>query len=187
MTIFGKAMLSAAGAATVLTAALPLSAADFGAPVSVSGQKTVVLEQAAQDHRRRWDRHNDIDGGDILTGIGILAGIAILADAVSSSSKGQNRRRQGDRPVYRDSAPERYDNAPSGSSGNDLGTAVTACTDAAERSAGGSARVQEIRSITRDGNGWRVVGDLDRGSNRGFTCSATDGRVDNVQLDDGPI
>jgi hypothetical protein len=193
MSIFVKTILSAAGVATVLTTALPLSAADMGAPVSVSGQRGVILDQAANDHRRGWGRrHDDIDGGDILTGIGILAGIAILADAVSSSSKGQNRRRQEDRPVYRDSAPERYENGPSansggGYSGDDLGTAVTACNDAAERSAGGSARVQEIRSVTRDGNGWRVAGDLDRGSNRGFTCNATDGWVDNIQLDDGRI
>jgi hypothetical protein len=187
MSIFGKTMLSAAGAATVLTAALPLSAADFGAPVSVSGHDGVVVEQIAEGHRRRWGRHDDIDGGDILTGIGILAGIAILADAVSNSDKGQRRRREADRPVYRDNAPDRYENAPSGSSGNDLGTAVSACTDAAERSAGGSARVQEIRSVTRDGQAWRVTGDLDSGSNPGFTCNATDGRVDNIQLDSGRI
>jgi hypothetical protein len=120
-----------------------------------------------------------VDGGDILTGIGILAGIAIIVGAASDADK-QSRNepryedrneepRNEDRPVYQD---------------NDLGSAVTVCTDAAERSAGDGARVSEIRSVTRDGNGWRVEGDL---NNDGFTCAATDGRVDYIRINNRDI
>ncbi len=186
MQILRKTALGVAGAATFLVSAMPLSAADISAPVSVSGHGKLMMEQTADGHRRRWRRHDDIDGGDILAGIGILAGIAIIAGAASDAN-GQSRRRD-DGPVYRDNAPERYDDTPStASSSNDLGSAVSACTEAAERSAGSGVRVQEIRSVTRDGQGWRVDGELDRGSNRGFTCSATDGRVDNIRLDDGGV
>ena len=185
MNILRNTALGVAGAATLLVSAMPLTAADISAPVSVSGHGKIMVEQTADGHRRRWRRHDHIDGGDVLAGIGILAGIAIIAGA-ASDAEGSSRRRD-DGPVYRDNAPERYDDTPSRSSGNDLGSAVSACTEAAERSAGGGVRVEEIRSVTRDGQGWRVDGELDRGSKRGFTCNATDGRVDNIQLDDAGI
>ena len=117
--------------------------------------------------------------GDVLTGIGILAGIAILAGAASDADK-QSRSEpryddrsdypQQDRPVYQD--------------GNEVGSAVSVCTDAAERSAGNNTRVSEIRSVTRDGNGWRVEGDL---NNDSFTCAATDGRVDYIRINNRDI
>ncbi len=177
-----KFALGVAGSATFLVSAMPLTAADMRGPVSASGKTEVAMEQTADGYRRRWRRHDRIDGGDVLTGIGILAGIAIIAGAASDASKSSPRRQE--RPVYRDDAPERYDDAPSRYSGNDLGTAVSACTDAAERSARGGERVQEIRSVTRDGQGWRVAGDI---GNEGFTCSATNGRVDSIRMDDGRI
>jgi hypothetical protein len=113
-----------------------------------------------------------------LTGIGILAGIAIIADAASKADK-----RDRDEPRYEDRDDDRRDDRPAYQD-NDLGTAVSACTDAAERSAGNGARVSEIRSVTRDGNGWRVEGDLDKD---GFTCAATGGQVDYIRINDREI
>lgn len=133
--------------------------------------------QSSDYHGRRWRHRDRVDAGDILTGIGILAGIAIIADAASKSDKKDRDEphyddRSDDRPVYQD---------------NDLGQAVTLCSDAAERSAGNGARVREIRSVTSENNGWRVQGQLDGDYARGFDCSAVNGRVDYVRLDDSNI
>jgi hypothetical protein len=172
MKIFGKTLLAVGTAAMLATTPMPLMAADMGqqAEASAAGK---ILEQSAEYHRRRWRHRDRVDAGDVLTGIGILAGIAIIADAASKSDKNdryepryEDRRenRDYDRPVYQD---------------DDLGSAVSICTDAAERTAGDSARVSEIRSVTREGDGWRVEGDLNRDT---FTCAATNGRVDYVRI-----
>jgi hypothetical protein len=186
MTIKQKTVLGMAGAALLLTTPMPLIAADAQHPVSAKSSDGVVTSTADYWGRRRWRHRDRIDGGDVLTGIGILAGIAIIADAASKADDGSRRRRE-EPSVYRDNAPSRYEEEPRASYGNDLGSAVTACTDAAERSAGGSARVQEIGSVTRNGDGWRVEGSLDRGANRGFSCSTSGGRVEEVRMDDGRI
>ena len=47
-------------------------------------------------------------------------------------------------------------------------------------SAGGGA-------LVRDGEGWRVEGDLSGGDDASFTCGATNGEVDFVQYDDRDI
>jgi hypothetical protein len=189
MNITTKAFLGVAGAAFIMTSALPLSAANIRSRAAPQELDDMVTSQVHDGHRRHYHyrhRHHDrVDGGDILAGIGILAGIAIIADAASKSD-GPTRRRDA-RPTYRNSAPARDDFEPRGNYGTDLGSAVTACTDAAERSAGDNARVQEIRSVTRKGQGWHVEGELDRGNNRSFSCSTSDGRVDEVRLDDGSI
>jgi hypothetical protein len=89
--------------------------------------------------------------------------------------------------VYRDDSDRDYsgsrtpDTSPAYGS-NDLGEAVSACSSAAERSAGNGARVSEIRSVTREGNGWRVEGQLDGRTNDSFTCSASNGQVDDVRI-----
>jgi hypothetical protein len=177
MSISSKAALSAALAAMVITTPLPAFAAVGTGDVAMKNSSAMV-EQSSEYHRRRWRHRDRVDGGDILTGIGILAGIAILADAASSSSKrDRNNRRYDDRP--RD-----YDrqSAPDFRGGNDVGTAVSACTDAAERSANG--RVDEIRSVTRNGNSWQVDGTIGDDS---FVCSASDGRVDSIRINDRAI
>jgi hypothetical protein len=186
MKFMRKSTLGVACAALVLTTPMPLVAADVQHPVSAKSGDGVVTSTADYWGRRRWRHRDRIDGGDVLTGIGILAGIAIIADAASKADNGPRRRRE-ERPVYRDNAPSRYEDEPRATHSNDLGSAVTACTDAAERSAGGSARVQEIGSVTRNGDGWRVEGSLDRGANRGFSCSTSGGRVDEVRMDEGRI
>jgi hypothetical protein len=178
MTISGKLILASGAAAMLAVTPMPALAATMGIK-SETVSTADTMHQTADGYRRHYRHRDRVDAGDVLTGIGILAGIAIIAGAASDANK-QSRNepryedrndepRNDDRPVYQD---------------NDLGSAVTVCTDAAERSAGNNARVSEIRSVTRDGNGWRVEGDLD---NDGFTCSATDGRVDYVRINNRDI
>jgi hypothetical protein len=173
MNFIGKAFLASGTAAMLAASPMPLLAANMAQQPEARSAGD-LLQNSAERHRRRYRHHDNIDAGDVLTGIGILAGIAILADAASKSDKRDREEPryeepQGDRPVYQD---------------NDLGTAVSACTDAAERSAGNGARVNEIRSVTREGNGWRVEGNLDNG---GFTCATVDGQVDYVRIGDREI
>ncbi len=186
MHILSNIIAGAAGAAMVI---MPVSPA-FSAPMNAPVKAESGLGDNAQDyrrHRRRYD-HDRIDGGDIAVGIGILAGIAIIAD-IASKSKKKDGYTKGDR--YPDSYPQdSRDSVPSStqddrnySSGNDLGSAVSLCSEAAERSAGGSARVEEIRSVTREGSGWQVIGNLSGGA-RGFTCATSAGQVEYVRLND---
>jgi hypothetical protein len=181
MKIFAKAVLACGTAAILAVTPMSAMATNIDRHTAASGSND-VMHQAWDGHHRRWRHHDRIDGGDILTGIGILAGIAIIAGAASDADK-----RDRDEPRYDDRNDDRRDDRPIGQSAyqdNDLGTAVSACTDAAERSAGNGARVSEIRSVTRDGNGWRVEGDLSQDS---FTCAATDGRVDYIRINDREI
>lgn len=144
------------------------------------GTAALLTVSAAPAEARSWrgygHRHHDrVDAGDVLTGIGILAGIAIIASAASKSDRHDRAPEPRSYPSY----PENDGSYPSSRSGNsDVGSAVQACSAEAEQRA--DANVSEIRSVTRDGAGWRVQGSLDTGE--GFTCGATDGRVDFVQL-----
>jgi hypothetical protein len=136
-----------------------------------------VSPAMARDYRYGRRHHDRIDTGDVITGIGILAGIAILASAASKSSK-----RTNDRDRY----PTRYpdENQSRSTAGNDVGMAVSACSEAAERSAGNGARVEEIRSVTRDGSAWQVEGAVGggRSATDSFSCASTNGAVDYIRL-----
>ncbi|MGB5722957.1 MAG: hypothetical protein WBM39_00975 [Parasphingorhabdus sp.] len=135
-------------------------------------------------HRRHRDR---IDGGDILAGILVLGGIAAIASAASKN----NRDQRSDDRDYR-SENQRYDDRRTDTrddSRNDRGTgamesAISACSNAAERQAGRDAQVTAIESVVRDGEGWRVEGELSNSDQSKFLCGATEGRVDFVQLGD---
>ena len=178
MKYSAKLMLASGTAAMLAVTPLPAMAASMNA-VSKSYSTADVMQQTADGHRRYYRHRDRVDAGDVLTGIGILAGIAILAGAASDADKqSRNDRRYEDRNDY----PQQ--DRPIHQDGNDLGSAVTVCTEAAERSSGNTARVSEIRSVTRDGNGWRVEGDLNSDS---FTCAATDGRVDYIRINNRDI
>tara|TARA_R110000824_G_scaffold127250_1_gene287266 strand:+ start:4190 stop:4819 length:630 start_codon:yes stop_codon:yes gene_type:complete len=136
-------------------------------------------------------RHRDrIDGGDILAGILVIGGIAAIASAASKNSRD---RRYEDRD-YR-SENQRYDDRRSDSRddsrydrGNgDMESAINACSNAAEQQAGRDARVSAIESVARDGDGWRVEGELSNSDQRTFLCGATEGRVDFVQIGNGDL
>ncbi|MGI9362460.1 MAG: hypothetical protein ACR2O7_12990 [Parasphingorhabdus sp.] len=130
---------------------------------------------------RGYRRHRDrIDAGDVIAGALIIGGIAAIASAASKNARSndsdyRNDRRYDDRS-YDD---RRYDNRDT----SEMDMAVNVCSDAAERQAGDNARVSEIQSVARDGNGWRVEGDLSGSSQRAFLCGTTNGRVDFVQFD----
>lgn len=176
MGFIAKSALSAAALSMAVGGALPAMAAT----TSHNVYKANAYEQSSEYRRGGWGRHRDdgVSTGDVLTGIGILAGIAILASAASKKDNPPP-------PPPPESYPDDYgyDAAPAPSRGdNDIGSAVNACSVAAERSAGGDARVDEIRSATRDGNGWRVEGSLSNADAQGFICGANGGNVDFVQL-----
>jgi hypothetical protein len=174
MNIFNKNMLAAGAAAMLVTTPISASAAQFAGKTQAS-ESSEILQQNADGHRRRWRHRDRVDGGDILTGIGILAGIAIIAGAASDADKRDrnDRRYEPPRDDRRDEAPVYRD--------DDLGSAVSTCTNAAERSVGNGARVSEIRSVTSEGNGWRVEGNL---NNDSFTCATTNGQVDYIRIND---
>ena len=173
-----KVMLASGAIAMLAVTPLPAMAANMGQRSQVASAAD-VMHQTADGHRRYYRHRDRVDAGDVLTGIGILAGIAIIAGAARDADKqSRNEPRYEDRNDY-----PRNDDRPV-SQDNDLGSAVSVCTDAAERSAGNNARVSEIRSVTRDGNGWRVEGDLNSDS---FSCAATDGRVDYIRINDRDI
>ncbi len=177
MTKFGKAALAAALGSMLMTAPFPAIAATGVANVVKAQDGVAYYGEAGDYHRRHWrKRRLDVDAGDVILGIGLIAAIAAVADSADKNKRDRSRDQE---PRYRD-----YDRepAPVYNGGNDVGSAVTACTEAAERTANG--RVDEIGSVTRDGESWRVVGEI---GNDGFTCTVTDGRVDDIRIGDREI
>lgn len=177
MNTFGKTALTAGLMAMVATTPLPAIAAT-GMATSVKAEGGIAhYGEAADYHRRHWrKRRLDVDAGDVILGIGLIAAIAAVADSAE-----KNRRDRGDDEYPR--TPD-YDReaVPSYNGGDDVGSAVTACTDAAESAANG--QVDEIGSVTREGNGWRVEGEI---GNDGFVCTVNDGRVEDIRIDDREI
>ena len=170
--------------------ATPIDMAELG--WSADREKADGWRDYRGDRRYRgYRRHHDrIDGGDILAGILIIGGIAAIA---SAASKKDRDRRYEDRD-YRSENPrydnrrsdERYDERDDRGSG-DMQSAISACSDAAERQAGRDARVSAIDSVIRDGAGWRVEGELANSDHRTFLCGSSNGRVDFVQLDNDDL
>lgn len=133
-----------------------------------------------------YHRHRDrVDAGDILAGILIIGGIAAVASAASNANKNKQRERD-----YR--YPDEDYRQPEGNSGGyaddprsewregtGIDGAINRCTDEISR---GSTRVDEVDSVNRDGDGWRVEGRTEGGGN--FSCSIDqDGRIRNVDID----
>ena len=177
MNSFGKAALAAGLTAMVATTPLPAMATQ-GVTHSVSHNGGISrYDQAGEYHRRHWrKRRLDVDAGDVILGIGLIAAIAAVADSASK------KRDRDVEPRYRDYDDRQPTTPQDYREGNDVGDAVSACTDAAERTANG--RVDEIGSVTREGNGWRVEGEI---GNDSFTCTVNDGRVDDIRFDDREI
>ena len=175
MGIFSRGALAIGTAAMLIISTAPVMAA-----VSIEQGKTVLTASGGNNgwNRRRYRHRDRVDGGDILAGMAILAGIAIVAEAASKDSQRGRDRYPGD------NYPQDSRRDSNVSRGNDVGTAVETCSVAAERD---NSRVDEIRSVTRDGNGWRVEGGLTGGEVRNFTCGTTYGKVDFIQFGERSI
>ncbi len=185
---------SVSRSAVALAAALSLSAspafaAKIYVPVILDHSGAVASAPVGADtanQSRSWGgwggrRHrDDVSVGDVLTGVLIIGGIAAIA---SAASKGSRDRQQQD--TYRYPAPEsrsdsgRYgEPVPQRSWGSErnIDRAVDACVAEVER---GERRVETVDSVGRNGDGWRVSGQVSGG--RGFNCSVDrDGRVRTV-------
>lgn len=196
MTIFRKISFTSVAIAVLLTSSAPAMAAGLSRASTSAHHDTKSVVTAAQDYRRRYRHHNRVRTGDVLTGIGILAGIAILASASNKEKyRDRNQTRYPDNypdnraPNHQDdqrqSLPDRDDRRAEAGQ-NDVGAAVAACSDAAEsrseNQSRGDVRVEEIRSVTRDGAGWRVEGAISGGDARNFSCGVTGGQVDFIQF-----
>ncbi|MBA4161055.1 MAG: hypothetical protein C0515_02995 [Novosphingobium sp.] len=143
-----------------------------------------------------WGRHHRdrVDAGDVLTGILIIGGIAAIASAASNSSKRDRDRRRDDDRRYPDEQYRRDSNAGYGQDnrpewreregtssgvGGGIDGAVNACIDEVAR---GSARVDGVDAVNREGKGWRVQGQTIKGGT--FVCSVDgSGRVTEVSVD----
>lgn len=170
--------------------ATPIDAGALGWTAASDTAQGWRSSRGYRGYRGNRRHRSGIDGGDVLAGILVIGGIAAIA---SAASKNNRDRRYEDRD-YRNDAP-RYDDRradPRQDSRYDRGTgdmesAINACSDAAERQAGRDARVSAIESVVRDGQGWRVEGELSNSDERTFLCGASEGRVDFVQIGNGDL
>lgn len=173
--------------ALVAVPVAPVTAADINVvsthDFSSVDDKTPIWTEDNADRRRRRHRRGRVRAGDIFTGIAILGGIAIIADAASKS----NKRTRNDYPpqnVPQQNFPQQNfpQNNQGGFGGNDISSAVNICSNAAVQSAGNQYQVNQIRSVTRDGQGWRVEGNLIGPDSAGFSCGVANGNVQFIQL-----
>ena len=142
---------------------------------AVAAAFVTVSAAGAAEARPRWDRHHrgGIDAGDVIAGVAIIGGIAAIASAVSNSSRNRQR-----------SSGYGYDRR----GGEDY--AVDACVSEAER----DGRVQDVTSVDRRGDGYRVRGVIEEGYSRdgynqggqlAFTCTAlSNGRISDFRIND---
>lgn len=146
---------------------------------------------ALAGHRGGWGggwgrHHDDIDAGDVITGILIIGGIAAIASAASKGKKDREREtrdrdyRERDRD-YRERDDSRgygNDSRPTWQDGRGIDSAVNRCVAEVER---GNRRVDAVDTVNRDGAGWRVAGRMNGGD--AFTCTIdSDGRIRNSSI-----
>jgi hypothetical protein len=153
---------------------------------------SLAAPPAMANHRSwgGWGRHHRdrIDTGDVLAGILILGGIAAVASAANKKKQREPEYRypDNDYPQQRersgggyadDDRSERSDSREVGDTG--INGAIDRCMDEVAR---GSTKVEEVDSVNRDGDGWRVQGRTGGGGN--FSCTIDgDGRIRNVNID----
>lgn len=139
-------------------------------------------------------RHHDrgIDAGDVFAGVLILGGIAAIASAASKSKKDREQRRDDDYRYPDDQRDRDYgrddnrgydgrgtDNRPDWSESRGINDAIDRCASEVER---GDRRIESVDSVNREGNGWRVTGQID--GDKDFSCTIDrDGRIRNIDID----
>ncbi len=189
MKTLNKLSLGSAAFGLLAVPITPVMAAEINVisthDFSTVDDKTPVWTEDNADRRRRRHRRGRVRAGDVFAGIAILGGIAIIADAASKSKK----RHRNDYPPQsyppqnypQQNVPQR-NNSQGGFGDNDIGSAVNICSNAALQSAGNQYQVNQIRSVTRDGQGWRVEGSLVGPDQAGFSCGVANGNVQFIQL-----
>jgi hypothetical protein len=158
----------------------------FAALLASAAAFSMMATPAFANHGWGWGgRHRDrVDAGDVITGILIIGGIAAIASAASSNNKKKRYERRSDDDRYEDDRYERDDNRdysrdsrPEWQEGSGINGAINRCMTEVSR---GSNRVEEVDSVNRDGDGWRVQG---RSSAGNFICSIDqNGRIRNVEV-----
>lgn len=154
---------------------------------------SLAAPPAMANHRNwgSWGRHRDrVDAGDVIAGILILGGIAAVASAASKNKRRdqeyrypannypQRERTSGDYAEDRDERDDRSERQ-GWREGTGIDDAINRCMDEVSR---GSTKIEEVDSVNRDGDGWRVQGRTDGGGN--FSCTVDgDGRIRNVNID----
>lgn len=180
-------------AGAVATAAMLLSAASPAAarPGWGGGNRGGGWHHGGGGYGGGWNhrRGNGISFGDVVLGAVIVGGVAAVANAAANgpAARGQRTDRDYDGSVRgdRDGGDQGYDDDRAPASPEE-DAAVDRCAAAAEREAGEGSRVGSIRYAKRDGEGWRVEGDVTerRGYGQNFVCGVRADRVDFVQLND---
>jgi hypothetical protein len=153
---------------------------------------SMVATPALANHNWGWGgrHHRDrVDAGDVLTGILIIGGIAAIASAASSNNNKKRQRYERREESYPDQRDQRDysrdDNRPEWQdgrgpeTGGGINSAINRCMSEVSR---GSSKVQDVDSVAREGDGWRVMGSTTSGSQ--FSCAVDrDGRIRNVNID----
>lgn len=179
MANFSRFPTTLAFGAALSVAAMPVAAAEMPAAnrAAPSAMAHAVFDTDAVNadnyrHYRYRHHRGHVSTGDVLAGVLIIGGIAAIANATSRNDTDRRyREREPERNYdYRDRRGDtRYDGA------RGIDHAVNLCVTQVER----DVRVENIDSVDRTGDGWRVAGTLYNGE--GFTCHiGPDGRIDTV-------
>ncbi|TWJ10353.1 hypothetical protein [Altererythrobacter ishigakiensis] len=191
MAQFSKlSALSVALAAGTLSTA-PAAAAELSDQASMAASTLPQVEifsadEMAAEHHRRWrgyryrgyrHRRHRIDASDVIAGALVIGGIAAIASAASNSERRERRYR--DERFRDDYLRDRRDTRRSSTSGRGIDGAVDQCLNEIER----DVRVDEVQSVDRTAEGWRVTGTIFNGDR--FNCTiGSDGRIESVNYGD---
>lgn len=176
ISTFSRATAVAAAFSLLAT---PAVAVELPRPVAAKAFDGEALN--VERSRRRWHRgRDDIDAGDVIAGVVILGAIAAIAGAAKRdrAERYPTEYPDSDRDWDRDGDARYRSSADDQAFG--LDRAVDVCVDAIERD---HPAVANIDSVSRLDNGWRVLGEVERGTP--FECTiGEDGRVSSMFVGD---
>ncbi|MGH6787989.1 MAG: hypothetical protein ACREBO_14265 [Novosphingobium sp.] len=166
-----------------MTIALP----KFGSLLAGAAALTLLATPAvARDGRWRHHHRDRVDAGDVFTGLLILGGIAAIASAASKADK-DRRARDADRDAdyrYPGEAPsadydrDKDDARPQWAEGRGIDAAVDRCVAEVEE---GERKVDEVETVNRSGEGWRIAGHMRGGE--AFSCTVgRDGAITDTDV-----
>lgn len=167
-------------AATAVAAAFSLLATPAAAAelpikraLEVHNAEAGTVYSRKRDRWRHRGRDDDIDLGDILTGVLILGGIAAIAGAADKDEPEPYR--------YPEPAADVNHGAQGRFESRGMDRAVDMCVAEVENR---GERVGSVDSAARTGEGWHVAGALDGGSS--YACwIGNDGQISDVEVGGG--